>query len=161
MMCENCKKNAATTYYKQNINGKVTELFLCEECAEKLGVGKSSGFGDFGGLNFFMPEFTRIRGMESEKKCECGTTFSQIAKTGLVGCEKCYETFKNELSSSLKKMHGLVRHKPREDARKVSEPLSPENELTELRKRMSEAIKEENFEEAARLRDEIKLKENK
>jgi len=168
MMCENCRKNSATTYYKQNINGKVTEMFLCEECAKKLGVNNSgmfdsfanSFFNDFGGFDFLMPEFTRAYELGQEKKCECGTTFSKIAKTGLVGCEKCYETFKNELASSLRKMHGNVRHKPRE-LKKTATVLSPEDEVKQLKNKMAQAIKEENFEEAARLRDEIKARESK
>ena len=38
MLCENCKKNVATTYFKQTVNGKTTEIFLCDECAAKLGL---------------------------------------------------------------------------------------------------------------------------
>ena len=38
MRCEHCNQNEATTYIKQNINGKVTEMHLCRDCAEKLGV---------------------------------------------------------------------------------------------------------------------------
>ena len=37
MKCENCGKNEVTFVYKSNINGKVEEKHLCQECAEKLG----------------------------------------------------------------------------------------------------------------------------
>ena len=41
MKCERCGKNEATFYYKSSINGKVTELHLCPECAEALGYTES------------------------------------------------------------------------------------------------------------------------
>ena len=164
MLCENCKKNKATTYFKKTVNGETTETFLCEDCAKKLGVStgmifKNAGFSDFGGFDFFFPEFVKTNRLESaEKKCECGRTFRSIAKTGLVGCEKCYETFKKELAPTLRKMHGATGHKARTDAVKKSDPKA---EIKALRDRMSKAIKEENFEEAARIRDEIKAREEK
>ena len=163
MLCDNCKKNKATTYFKKTINGETTETFLCEECAKKLGIGagmmfKNGGFSDFDGFDFFLPEFIKTNRLEAEKKCECGKTFRAIAKTGLVGCEKCYETFRKELAPTLRKMHGATSHKPRENK---AEKVDPKAEIKALREKMSKAIKEENFEEAARLRDEIKAREEK
>jgi protein arginine kinase activator len=163
MLCDNCKKNKATTYFKKTVNGETTETFLCEDCAKKLGIGagmmfKNGGFADFDGFDFFLPDLFKPTRLGTEKKCECGRTFSEIAKTGLVGCEKCYETFKKELASTLRKMHGATTHKPRIEASKKADPQA---EIKALRDRMSRAIKEENFEEAARLRDEIKAREEK
>ena len=163
MLCDNCKKNKATTYFKRTVNGETTETFLCEECAKKLGVSDgmfktSGGFGDFGGLEFFVPDFVKANQLNTEKKCECGTTFRSITKTGRVGCEKCYETFKRELAPTLRKMHRTSAHKPRTADVKKNDPKA---EIEELRNLMAKAIKEENFEEAARLRDEIKSKEIK
>ena len=37
MRCEHCNQNEATTYIKQNINGKVTEMHLCRE-VRRLGA---------------------------------------------------------------------------------------------------------------------------
>lgn len=163
MLCENCKKNKATTYFKKTVNGETTETFLCEDCAKKLGVGsgmmfKNSIFDDFGGFDFLFPEFIKQNRLEAEKKCECGKSFREIAKSGLVGCEKCYETFRKELAPTLRKMHGVISHKARKD---TAEKADPKAEIKALKDRMSKAIKEENFEEAARLRDEIKAREEK
>lgn len=38
MRCDRCGKNEATFYYKSNINGKVTQVHLCPQCAEELGT---------------------------------------------------------------------------------------------------------------------------
>ena len=37
MKCQHCGMNEATYYCRSNINGKVTEVHLCPDCAEKLG----------------------------------------------------------------------------------------------------------------------------
>ena len=34
MLCERCKKNNATVFYRESINGKERSLSLCEKCAE-------------------------------------------------------------------------------------------------------------------------------
>ena len=106
MLCENCKKNNATTYFKQNINGNIQEVYLCSECAAKLDMGgMSSSLFDF-----FMPSQFRVRAEREQKKCGCGTTFYNISKTGKVGCPDCYETFRNELAAVLKKINGAKQH---------------------------------------------------
>ena len=79
MLCEKCKKNEASVFYRENINGKERKYSLCPECAaelEKNGEIKFSAFphlsdmndfapfGDFGSLNsifgsLFSPESRR------------------------------------------------------------------------------------------------------
>ena len=41
MICSNCGKNNANITYKQNVNGKMIELNLCDSCAHELGVFNS------------------------------------------------------------------------------------------------------------------------
>ena len=36
MLCEKCKKNKATVFYEENINGKKRSYSLCEDCAAEL-----------------------------------------------------------------------------------------------------------------------------
>ena len=167
MLCENCKKNNATTYFKRNINGNIQEVYLCSECAAKLNVnGMSSSLFDF-----FMPNQFRVRTDREQKKCSCGTTFYSISQKGKVGCPDCYETFKNELASILKKINGSRVHtgrgperlKKSEDGKcDVKKETSDVADEAQLRKQLEDAIKCENFEEAAKIRDMIKaLKEDK
>ena len=168
MLCENCKKNNATTYFKRNINGNIQEVYLCSECAAKLDIGGMSSSV----FDFFMPSQFRIRAEREQKKCGCGTTFYDISKNGKMGCPDCYETFKNEISSILKKINGAKTHTGRGPERlkhgKVEAKKTEKVEInevdteTKLRKQLEEAIKCENFEEAAKIRDQIKaLKEEK
>ena len=162
MLCENCKKNNATTYFKRNINGNIQEVYLCSECAAKLNHGSTTASL----FDFFMPTQFRIRAEREQKKCSCGTTFFNISKSGKVGCPDCYETFKNELAAILKRINGGENHtgrcperlknsKPQEKHTEKTE-IPSKNKVEDLRKKLEEAIKYENFEEAAKIRDEIK-----
>lgn len=180
MLCERCKKNEAVVFYRENINGKEKKYSLCEDCKnemERSGEIKLFDFGDnffkyysdpfdelgsiFGSL-FSLPTSSHARIGSGAKKCPlCGSTFADLQREGKLGCPECYDTFADELESTFggyessaseksgRKMPHL--HKEKADHKATIKKLSAE---------MKEAISSENFEEAARLRDEIKrLKE--
>ena len=119
MRCEHCNQNEATTYIKQNINGKVTEMHLCRDCAEKLGVlepmhsnmGLGSMFeGSFFG-NFLGAGLAAMNALTGVDRCDyCGSTFNDIINTGNVGCAHCYDRFADKLEPSIRKIHGATRH---------------------------------------------------
>ena len=90
----------------------------------------------------------------------CGATFSDFAETGKAGCANCYKTFYDELLPYLKRVHGSTKHT---GSRPERAPLivRSENKIGQLRKELKELILTENFEEAARVRDEIKELEGK
>ena len=94
----------------------------------------------------------------------CGTTFEDIASLGKAGCPNCYKTFEKEFKSSLNSIHGNVNHigkRPKtvsfsqtvDESKKEQE--SVEQKIARLKNKLNNAVKEENFEEAARLRDLI------
>ena len=121
MLCQKCKKNEATVYYKENINGHVTEYNLCPECAaelEKNGVFHLDSRAEdlFGERMFdFSPLISGFFGGalgagKTEKRCPvCGSTFADIAKTGHIGCPECYNVFEKELSSTVNQLHGAAK----------------------------------------------------
>lgn len=155
MICSNCGKNNATITYKQNINGEVTNLNLCENCAHKLGILNS--FDDIFSpmildLDYILPE---------EVKCKkCGYTFSKYKSTGLFGCDECYNTFKREIDSILPKIQGKNRHVTNKSLNKLNDNKNL-SEIDKLKNKLQQLIKEENFEEAAVVRDKIKALEKK
>ncbi|MFQ6031676.1 MAG: UvrB/UvrC motif-containing protein, partial [Candidatus Zixiibacteriota bacterium] len=96
----------------------------------------------------------------SDKRCStCGMHFSDFSKTGSLGCGNCYTTFKSQLNDLLRKIHGSIQHRGKAPFTPgdVMKPLREERRLQEELKR---AIQEENFEEAAQLRDRIKALSN-
>ena len=183
MLCDNCGKREANVRYSENINGRKKELHLCEECSKKLGIENmdfnmpidfSSFFGglleDFG-TNDFMPLFNEVK----QLKCDnCGYTFEDIVNTGKLGCENCYSVFENRLDPIIKKIQGSNKHVGRTGKiidSKISEKINNKDSKTENNKDVSKveklqndlkkAIREEKYEEAAKIRDEIKKLEGK
>ena len=183
MLCDNCGKREANVRYSENINGRKKELHLCEECSKKLGIENidfnmpidfSSFFGglleDFG-TNDFMPLFNEVK----QLKCDnCGYTFEDIVNTGKLGCENCYSVFENRLDPIIKIIQGSNKHVGRTGKiidSKISEKINNKDSKTENNKDVSKveklqndlkkAIKEEKYEEAAKIRDEIKKIEGK
>ena len=163
MLCSNCGKNQASVYCKQNINGNVTENVLCAECAEKMNIGKSLFDAHFS-LNPFAGFFAAARGSgakppDAQKRCPlCGSEFQDIVKSGKIGCAKCYEVFAAELSPTIARLHGSSPHSGRAPrGHKIKNERR--NKLLELKTAMGRAVEEQDFETAARLRDEIKALE--
>ena len=162
MLCDKCGKNNATTHIKQIVNGVVTERNLCGYCAAKEGYSKLSGGSLADMLASMFGDIAELPIADNAVRCPvCSATFSDIAKTGKVGCAECYKTFYSELLPYLKRVHGSVNH-----AGKIpnSAPLSvkPTEETADtLRMELNRLVAEEKVEEAAVVRDKIKKLEEK
>lgn len=172
MLCQNCKKNNATVFYKETINGETSSYALCSECAKKMedegkisfnsplesiGDGFFSPFDEINDIfsGFFGKPQKAISAYE-EKRCPmCKSSFNDIVKAGKVGCAKCYETFASELESTVKSIHGNVSHVGR-----TSGPWKKKKEkndkIAKLKSELAAAIEAQEFEKAAELRDKIK-----
>lgn len=158
MLCDKCKKNIATTHIEQNIGGKVTKMDLCSECAASVDTGISMNFG--GLLGSIFGDAMLKAPTAGEKTCKfCGSTFADIARTGRVGCAECYTEFYDKLLPTLHKLHGNTTHQGKRPGTSTAQPQIKHgaSRIDELKAKMSAAIAQENFEEAAKLRDEIKL----
>ena len=168
MLCEKCKKNNASLFYKETVNGKTTSMALCHDCASELeAAGKlhlpTQNFSAFSHSTMVDDLFSGLFSPKknvpvptNDKRCTlCSSTFSDIVKNGKVGCAKCYEVFRGELGRTIQSIHGNVKHVGR-----ATGPEKEKNEkkakLTSLRGELAQAIKDEAFEHAAQLRDEIK-----
>jgi len=179
MLCENCNKREANVRYSENINGVRKEMHLCEECSRKLGITDnmdfrmpkfdlSNFFGsfleDFSSSQDFMPLLSEVK----QIKCDsCGSSFDDIINTGRYGCANCYDVFEDRMDPILKKLQGANRHNGR--LGKISDNKikfeknesnksinNSENKLEKLQDDLKKAIKEERYEDAAKIRDKIK-----
>ena len=156
MLCQNCKKKEAAFYYKQNINGQISEVHLCADCARKYGAGNA--LPDIFGIDLLGGFFGAPSIPRKTRVCpSCGSSFDEIVDSGKIGCAECYKTFKDELAGTVERIHGRVRHIGRGVKK---EKQKKENREKELKKKLAQAVSEENFELAAKLRDEIKALEN-
>lgn len=173
MLCEKCQKEEASVFYEETVNGVSRSLSLCPACAKKL--QKSGGFPSYMNADEFFsaPQmnilqdglFATLFGLPekptAEKTCPlCRSTLRHIAKNGKAGCPECYRTFSAELASTVRSIHSNVKHIGRAPA-KYKKRQEETDHLSGLRARLQEAIAEESFELAAKLRDEIRALEAK
>jgi protein arginine kinase activator len=177
MNCDNCHKYEASVHYQQVINGKASELHLCEKCASEKGMISLStqNAGHFGNLlsGFLGEDEILGKGKKVKLKCKCGWTNIDLKKTGYLGCPLCYKTFNRALTPLLRRIHGSNKHigkiptkitftEPVIAEKEAAEPLgAPGNidEFLRLKRELDAAVKEERYEEAANLRDRIKMLE--
>ena len=157
MKCEKCNEREATVLYKQTVNGESTSLHLCPECAARMQA--ESGFGSHFplGHNLFGDLFGITAPAHSAtKKCEsCGATFADVRRAGKVCCPDCYRAFAAELEPTIRSLYGKTQHVGRAPAQKRA-ARDKQNKLNSLKQELRTAIESERFEDAARLRDEIK-----
>lgn len=114
------------------------------------------GFGDLLGSLFGDLSISRLS--SRVLRCEtCGCTFDDIVKTGKIGCSDCYRVFYDKLQPSVIKLHGQVKYCGKIPPRDFNNDNS--DKIAKLREELNTAIKEQNFEKAAVLRDEIKRTE--
>lgn len=156
VLCESCGKRQAVIRVKAIVNGEPVEYALCAECARELGYTNLlfvmlSGYD--GALNDFFPD---------EGNCAevlhcpcCGASFQDILRSGKVGCAECYSTFASQLAPFIRKIHGSVSHRGKTAGGGDLPQVSPKAQLSVMHQQLREAIRSENYEQAAVLRDEI------
>lgn len=160
MLCQNCQRADATTHLKRISNGEYTEIHLCADCAAALGVtdvfpGFGGAFGELLGAAFSPTDLRRMG--NRVLRCEtCGFTFEDIARTGKPGCPDCYRVFGEKLKPSLQKLHGRSAVHTGKIPNAAGEDTLREHRLSQLKEKLNRAIDEQNFEQAAQLRDEIR-----
>ncbi len=159
MLCQICNVNSAEIKLTQIINGKKIEMRLCKDCAEEKGVNSPLTalpqiFGNLL-LSLFDEDIVKRKLVKSKVKCrECGLTWDYFQKTGLLGCSNCYKIFEEDLKVILRRIHGSNRHigsRPKAYRHVVNEA-----QIKSLKLELKNAIKKENFERAAELRDMIR-----
>ena len=157
MLCCICKEKEATVHLTQIAGDKMQKVDLCEECAKTKGVNDPQGFSLADlllGLGASQ-EIEQASGGAEIRCAKCGFTQADFKKAGRLGCPECYKTFSEALDGLLKTMHKGTRH-----VGKVPEAFRQERDLSDrlrlLQRKLAKAIEQEDFEQAAILRDQIK-----
>ena len=172
MLCDECGKNKATVHLTEIVNDLVTKLNLCESCAKNKGTEAEQHFGIADLLSALSdteqhaPASPGGPAVPSKNKCtRCGMGYEDFKRIGRLGCAECYKVFKASLAPLLKRIHGSNQHIGKSPDPKALDELktnSKHNEDLEKSKQdLQKAVKNEEFEEAAALRDKIKFLEKK
>lgn len=162
MKCQSCGKNIANVKYYENINGKKQTLYFCEACANKMGISSFSNITEI-----FSPIFTdipKLNSLEKSKCNKCGYTLDEYLNSGMLGCEECYNAFGNTIEELIYKINGKNRHIKIDKSNTkeiINNSCKTEEKISKLKEKIEELVKEEKYEEAAVVRDEIKSLELK
>ena len=161
MKCECCKEAEATIHLTQVIDGEVKKLNLCQTCAQKNGIDLNSpisitdvllGLGNQGGGAKSPTDLS-----EFDLSCSrCQMTRAEFKKRARLGCPECYNAFMGELSGITQAMHHSRQHVGKIPARQGNEARIAAR-VAALQKDIETAIAKEEYEVAARLRDEIRV----
>ena len=141
----------------------MTEMHLCEKCAQNKGAMMQQHFGVsdlLAGLAGIGAQVDKEEGPSSLKCSGCGMKYADFKKTGQLGCSRCYDTFRRNLAPLIRRIHGSTNHIGKSPV-KARKATKAKTEMSRLKERLEEAIKKEEFEEAARIRDAIKAAERR
>jgi len=172
-----CDKEASV-FLTQIVDGKMTQANLCDQCSKDKGVTDPTGFQ--------LADFLIGAAGQGKSKVEtaeddalvcpaCGFTRAHLKKIGRLGCPECYQTFAADLDNMLRAMHKGTRHigkvpgkipppavkAPVTTAVIVPPKVSAKKRLAELKDAIERAVADERYEDAARLRDEMRDMESK
>lgn len=158
MICEHCHKETATIFLTQVYEGKKIELHLCSKCAkekEAMLYDNTSSFQQFlGGL-------LKLSNTDNQEKntprivCpKCSMSLDEFRKTSKIGCAHCYEAFEPYIKHIVKSVHGSQEHTGKRPLR-MGKQLSLTEQIEELESRLKLALLQEDYYEAAMIRDEL------
>jgi protein arginine kinase activator len=158
MMCQRCQ-NEASVHLTERVGGKRQELHLCVGCAHDAGLSLPDSAPDLG-LEAVVQGLitTHVGGLVgelAELACpDCGTRDMDYWTDGRLGCPHDYRVFSKGLSPSIQRFQGATRH-----VGKTARLRPAAVARLRLRSQLREAVAREDYEEAARLRDQIRLKD--
>lgn len=165
MLCERCNKNQANIHIVKVINGIKQEVHLCDKCAKEQEVNISPIEHEIDGSIYFQNILSGIMDYinqsaddvkRSEAVCDnCGMTYSEFKEKGLLGCDKCYTTFKTVVAPMIKRVQRSEEHIGKVP-KKGGKELMDRRTLLKLKEELQKSILEEEYEKAAELRDKIK-----
>jgi protein arginine kinase activator len=162
MQCQICKQNTATIHLTEIVDGQRNESHLCETCAQKQGVAIKAQIP----LNELLSSLlasgsesgmTALSKSQEEQQCpHCGITFEKFRQSSLLGCPYDYEVFDKQLKGIIEKSQaGRTEHRGKIPSKTPADERK-QLELLKLRQELDAALKSEDYEAAAELRDRIK-----
>lgn len=169
MLCQSCGQKESSVHITKIINGNKVEMHLCEDCAKQkhdFNINSSLNFGVplsiQNILDGFFETFSETpKTMNDEISCPvCHKTLSDFRRHGNLGCGNCYKTFKDSMVPIVRRVHGSTEHTGKVPKR-AGGAMKMKREVDKLKEELNILVKNEEYEKAAKLRDEIKELESK
>lgn len=163
MLCQECRKRPATVHLTQIINDEQQAEHLCEQCAREKGEFTFE-YPPFsiqnlltGLMNLDTQPAGQVVGYTTLKvQCDgCGLTYAQFGQIGRFGCSRCYPTFGERLLPLMRRIHGSTQYVGKVPER-AGGAVKLRKSIDEMRRQLQTLVAQEEFEQAARLRDQIR-----
>lgn len=159
MLCQICGKNPATVHFTEIHDNKMSEIHVCERCAEEKGMHTPAQQHKFEIADLLAGMVDAMTQTDEERvghvQCpRCGLLYSQFKETGRLGCAECYTAFQFQLRPLLRRIHGDTRHRGKSPVRGPGE--SGARQIQRLHDELQRAVEREEFERAASIRDDIR-----
>lgn len=157
ILCGLCRKNEAVCSVTLKSGAEEIQLPLCRDCMQKVQSPQL----------YFLPWIFQDAAVAPQKErkddhiCpQCGMRFEEIAASGKVGCATCYTTFRKELEKSIAAIHKTAVQHVGKVAKSSGATAAKQRKIQSLQDALAQCVKEQRFEEAAQLRDEIRALES-
>ncbi|MGQ0614236.1 MAG: UvrB/UvrC motif-containing protein [Planctomycetaceae bacterium] len=154
-LCQSCGKREAKIHFTEIKDSKKTELHICEQCAHEKNMVLA--FPSL--LSSIMKEGGPGPRAESDPvpaACPaCSLAYGEFKAKGRLGCPTCYDVFAPVLIPLLEKVHGKSAHCGRVPDR-LRRQIETRQEVRTLEESLKRAIEDEDYEEAAILRDKLR-----
>ena len=163
MKCQKCEK-PATFHITDLVEAGFAELHLCPDCAKEY-IQPEPEASEAPAIDGLISKSLGHTAEElhelDQRECPiCGITFYEFRQAGRLGCPHDYVFFEEELEPLLTNVHGETKHKGKVPKRGVRDTKA-QTELIRLRTEMKEAVSQEDYELASRIRDSIRQIEEK
>jgi len=162
MLCQICGKNPASVHFTEIHDNKMSEIHVCERCAEEKGMHTPAQQHKFEIADLLAGMVDAMTHTEEERighvQCpRCGLLYSSFKETGRLGCSECYTAFQFQLRPLLRRIHGDTRHRGKSPSHGgTGTASSGAREMQRLHADLQRAVEREEFETAAGIRDEIR-----
>jgi protein arginine kinase activator len=152
VQCEMCQKLEATVRIKQVLAGKLRETWVCEQCAE-LSAKEAYTAPSLTSLLAETAATPSAKRSAKESICcpRCGMGLSEIFKRRQFGCAVCYEALAEHVKPFVDDMQGCLEHRGKIPSRERGAAA-----ILQVRHAMENAVKQQDFEAAARYRDQLR-----
>lgn len=167
MECQECHQRPATLHYTQVINGDKAEVHICEQCAKEKGYmnydednyslhSLLSGLFNFESIPLAENKSATYAPRKKYVCDKCGMSYDEFTRVGKFGCAECYKTFDERLNPIFRRVHsGNTKHEGKVPKR-IGGNIHLKKELNQLKQNLQALIQKEEFEEAAKVRDQIR-----
>ncbi len=154
-ICEICKKAPATVHLTDIKNNVKKEMHMCEACAAEKGINIHKSVS----LEQIFNATNKLAQTSKQKHakiiCEhCGLSWAEFRENGRLGCEHDYTVFRKGLEPLLEDVHAARAHHTGKSPRQTPQQQEQKRRL-DIQRQLREAIAREDYELAARLRDDI------